>query len=207
MAWTRTCSVRSRSPIDGKETTHASTLPTHPHASSCSRRCRSRPPILTEYFDDATLRVDFYQYGNAESEHIAVDRLVKQGPWAGPIDRLLDPHPYGGYVARADRPGLGRDDLPTGFRQPFRGVPDHRPRGAGRGAGLQRDDPPSLSQEAHPAHREPHLEPRRGNRPVRDGHRSRLGRDRGRTATGGSDRGRCAHRRGPPLDPRHRHHR
>ncbi len=51
-------------------------------------------------FEDATLRVDFYQYGDAETEHIAIDRLIRQGPWAGPVDILIDPQQYGRYVAR-----------------------------------------------------------------------------------------------------------
>ncbi len=71
------------------------------------------------YFDDATLRVDFYQYGNAESEHIAVDRLIKQGPWAGPIERLLDPFPYGRYVARTIDPASGETIFQLGFDSLF----------------------------------------------------------------------------------------
>ena len=53
-----------------------------------------------EDFEDATLRVDFFQYGNADSEHIAIDRLIKQGRWAGPVDKIIAPHPYGRYLAR-----------------------------------------------------------------------------------------------------------
>ena len=53
-----------------------------------------------DHFEDATLRVDFYQYGDAEVEHMAVDRLIKQGRWAGPVDHLIDPHPYGRYLLR-----------------------------------------------------------------------------------------------------------
>lgn len=72
-----------------------------------------------QHFEDATLRVDFYQYGDAEGEHIALDRLVRQGIWAGPIDRLLDPHPYGGYVARAIDPGSGELIFQVGFDSLF----------------------------------------------------------------------------------------
>ena len=53
-----------------------------------------------EDFEDATLRVDFFQYGNADSEHIAIDRLIRQGRWAGPVDKIIAPHPYGRYLAR-----------------------------------------------------------------------------------------------------------
>ena len=72
-----------------------------------------------EFFEDATLRVDFYQYGDADREHIAVDRLIKQGPWAGPIGQLLDPHPNGGYVARAVDPVSGETLFKLGFDSLF----------------------------------------------------------------------------------------
>jgi hypothetical protein len=72
-----------------------------------------------QHFENATLRVDFYQYGDAEGEHIALDRLVKQGMWAGPIDRLLDPHPYGGYIARAIDPRSGEPIFQMSFDSLF----------------------------------------------------------------------------------------
>ncbi len=72
-----------------------------------------------EHFENATLRVDFYQYGDADSEHVTVDRLIKQGPWAGPIGRLLDPHPYGGYIARAIDPASGETIFQLGFDSLF----------------------------------------------------------------------------------------
>lgn len=71
------------------------------------------------YFEDATLRVDFYQYGDADNENIAVDRLIKQGRWAGPTNRLLDPHPYGGYVARAVDLSSGETIFKLGFDSLF----------------------------------------------------------------------------------------
>ncbi len=74
---------------------------------------------MTQHFENATLRVDFYQYGDAEGEHIALDRLVKQGMWAGPIDRLLDPHPYGGYIARVIDPRSGEPIFQMGFDSLF----------------------------------------------------------------------------------------
>jgi len=72
-----------------------------------------------EHFENATLRVDFYQYGDADSEYVTVDRLIKQGQWAGPIGRLLDPHPYGGYIARAIDPASGETIFQLGFDSLF----------------------------------------------------------------------------------------
>lgn len=72
-----------------------------------------------DYFDGATLRVDFYQIGDAETETIAIDRLIKQGSWAGPIENLIDPHPYGRYVARLTDPGSGETLAEIGFDSLF----------------------------------------------------------------------------------------
>jgi len=72
-----------------------------------------------DYFEDATLRVDFYQYGDAETEHMAVDRLVKQGRWAGPLAHLIDPHPYGHYIVRVSEVDGGDALFERGFDSYF----------------------------------------------------------------------------------------
>jgi hypothetical protein len=53
------------------------------------------------HFEDATLRVDFHHTGAAEQEIVSIDRLYRQGRWAGPRSRLVDPFAYGGYVVEA----------------------------------------------------------------------------------------------------------
>jgi hypothetical protein len=72
-----------------------------------------------EHFVDATLRVDFYQYGSKLTEDMAIDRLVRQGLWAGPVDNLVDPHPYGAYFARLTEPGTGTALFEIGFDSTF----------------------------------------------------------------------------------------
>ena len=52
-------------------------------------------------FENATLRVDLHHVGDAEQEFVSIDRLYRQGPWAGPRSRLVDPFAYGGYVVEA----------------------------------------------------------------------------------------------------------
>mgnify|MGYP001824123861 CR=1 FL=1 len=37
-----------------------------------------------ESFEDATLRIDYHHTGNAEQEIVAIDRIYRQGAWAGP---------------------------------------------------------------------------------------------------------------------------
>jgi len=70
-------------------------------------------------FEDATLRVDFYQIGNGESEAIAIDRLIRQGTWAGPVGTLIDPRPAGRYVARMTDPDSGEILVEIGFDSLF----------------------------------------------------------------------------------------
>lgn len=70
-------------------------------------------------FEDATLRVDFYQYGNKADEEMALDRLIRQGLWAGPVEHLIDPHSYGTYVARVFDPKDNRTLFETSFDSYF----------------------------------------------------------------------------------------
>ncbi len=53
------------------------------------------------HFEDSTLRIDFHHTGNAEEEIISIDRLYRQGTWAGPLSKLVDPVPYGRYLVEA----------------------------------------------------------------------------------------------------------
>lgn len=52
-------------------------------------------------FDDdfapRTMRVDYYHSGTPTEEHIALDRVVADGAWAGSRTQLLDPVNYGLY--------------------------------------------------------------------------------------------------------------
>jgi len=66
-------------------------------------------------FENATLRVDFYQYGDKAAQFMAVDRLIRQGAWAGPVRHLIDPLPYGIYVARLTDKDDGRVLFEQGF--------------------------------------------------------------------------------------------
>jgi hypothetical protein len=52
-------------------------------------------------FEDATLRIDFHHTGNAVQEFVTVDRLYRQGSWAGPLNGLTDPFCLGGYIVQA----------------------------------------------------------------------------------------------------------
>jgi len=70
-------------------------------------------------FEDATLRIDYHHTGNAEEEIIAIDRLYRQGTWAGPMTRLIDGFPYGGYRVEAHDPESGALLFSKGFDSYF----------------------------------------------------------------------------------------
>jgi len=72
-----------------------------------------------DHFEDATLRIDFHHTGNAEEEIVSIDRLYRQGTWAGPLTRLIDGFSYGGYLVEAHDPGSGALLFSRGFDSYF----------------------------------------------------------------------------------------
>ena len=72
-----------------------------------------------EHFDDATLRIDFHHTGNATEEIVAIDRVYRQGIWAGPTEVLRDPFSYGGYVVEARDSETGKLLFSKGFDSYF----------------------------------------------------------------------------------------
>ncbi len=67
------------------------------------------------HFEDATLRIDFYHSGNAETQTLTFDRAFRQGPWAGPRRTLLDPFPYGSSLVRVFDLDSGEEIFSKGF--------------------------------------------------------------------------------------------
>lgn len=53
-------------------------------------------------FDNATLRVDYFRSGDAGHEVVTLDRLYRQGPWAGPRTRLIEEFPHGGSMVELE---------------------------------------------------------------------------------------------------------
>jgi hypothetical protein len=58
-------------------------------------------------FVDATLRVDYLQGGDASEEVITLDRLYRQGVWAGSRSHLVDPFEVGRTLVEVREPGTG----------------------------------------------------------------------------------------------------
>ena len=53
-----------------------------------------------DFFIDSTLRIDYYHTGDAREEVLVVDRIRRQGPWAGNPRNLLDSFGYGHYYVK-----------------------------------------------------------------------------------------------------------
>ncbi len=65
-------------------------------------------PPFAQFFVDSTLRIDYYHVGSKTEEFITLDRLYRQGTWAGSTRRLLDPFNLGRYAARVYDAASGR---------------------------------------------------------------------------------------------------
>jgi hypothetical protein len=72
-----------------------------------------------EYFIDATMRVDYYHVGDKSTEFITLDRIYRQGVWAGNPGHLLDPFPYGRYRVQAFDAASGTMIYSRGFDSYF----------------------------------------------------------------------------------------
>ena len=53
-----------------------------------------------DYFENATMRVDYYHTGDADEEFIAIDQIYKQSIWSGTVNNLIDPFDLGKYLLK-----------------------------------------------------------------------------------------------------------
>src|ERR1700729_278582 len=67
----------------------------------------ARTATFDRHFLDATLRVDFYHGGDAKEEFATLDRVYRQGIWAGSRTHLLDPFEVGCSVVEVSDPTSG----------------------------------------------------------------------------------------------------
>jgi hypothetical protein len=75
----------------------------------------AEPPSFDAHFLDATMRVDTYHTGNASEETVTLDRVLREGIWAGSRTRLLDPFPAGSYRAELIDPASGEVLFSRGY--------------------------------------------------------------------------------------------
>ena len=60
----------------------------------------SQDITFEDFFEDYTMRVDYYHTGDANEEFISIDQIYKQGIWAGTIKNLIDPFNMGKYFLK-----------------------------------------------------------------------------------------------------------
>ncbi len=65
------------------------------------------PAAFDRWFTDATLRVDYLQGGDATEEFITLDRVARQGIWAGSRTHRIDPFEVGRTLVEVREPGTG----------------------------------------------------------------------------------------------------
>lgn len=70
-------------------------------------------------FVDATLRVDFFHVGDAKTEFGTLDRVYRQGAWAGSRRTLLEPFENGRYLAKLVDAATGQTLWSKGFDSYF----------------------------------------------------------------------------------------
>lgn len=72
-----------------------------------------------KFFDNKTMRVDYYHSGAAGEEHFAIDRILNDGPWSGSKTQLLDPLQYGLYLFEVRDLATGTPLYSRGFASIF----------------------------------------------------------------------------------------
>lgn len=68
-----------------------------------------------DYFENQTMRVDYYHMANKTDDFITIDRIYRQGPWAGNPNSLIDPFDNGKYYAKVYDTVSGKLIFSKGF--------------------------------------------------------------------------------------------
>ncbi len=71
-----------------------------PFLCSIDTNADTTSPHFDDYFIDETMRIDFYQIADKNNEWITLDRVYRQGSWAGNPKSLFDPCQSGRYYAK-----------------------------------------------------------------------------------------------------------
>jgi len=79
----------------------------------------AQQPVFDEWFEDATMRVDFHQTGNAEEFFFSIDQIYRQGRWAGNPRRPVDDFNSGMYYVKVYSLASNRLIYARGFQTLF----------------------------------------------------------------------------------------
>ena len=80
---------------------------------------KSKTPFDT-YFNDQTLRIDYFHTGDAKSESVEIDQLYSYDGWAGSIVNLVDSLNYGAYYYKVYDKASGELIYSKGFDSYFK---------------------------------------------------------------------------------------
>jgi hypothetical protein len=60
----------------------------------------AQPVTFSDYFIDETMRIDYFHIGDINQEYITIDRIYRQGTWAGNPNSLIDEFNNGRYYIK-----------------------------------------------------------------------------------------------------------
>lgn len=71
--------------------------------------------MFEQYFENRTMRVDYYHMADKTNEYFSIDHVFAQGPWAGNPDSLIDPFNNGKYYVKIFDKASGQLIYSRGF--------------------------------------------------------------------------------------------
>ncbi|MCF8369727.1 MAG: IgA Peptidase M64 [Bacteroidales bacterium] len=72
-----------------------------------------------DYFENKTMRVDYFHSGTANEEHFSVDRILNDGYWSGSKNKLIDELKFGLYFYEVEDENTGQILYSRGFGSIF----------------------------------------------------------------------------------------
>ena len=80
----------------------------------------AQPVSFNDYFNDQTMRVDYFHIGDATTEVVTVDHIYQYGIWAGSTKNLLDNFNNGAYYYKIYDAASGKLIFSRGFDSYFK---------------------------------------------------------------------------------------
>lgn len=75
---------------------------------------------FNNYFEDRTMRIDYFHIGDAASEIVTIDNIYKYGTWAGSLKNLIDNFNNGAYYYKIYDLASGKLIFSRGFDSYFK---------------------------------------------------------------------------------------
>ena len=81
---------------------------------------KAQPVNFSEFFNDETMRVDYYHIGDAATELVTMDHVYRYGVWAGSRNKLIDNFNNGAYYYKVYDAASGKLIFSRGFDSYFK---------------------------------------------------------------------------------------